>query len=263
MNILLTNDDGVDSPGVQILAGWLAPLAKLWVCAPKAQQSGSGHGITVRDSILVREEKIGGAEKAWSVEGKPADCVKIALLALLPEPVDIVISGINEGTNLGTDTLYSGTVAAAMEGALHRLPALALSLHTEGQDGGAPDYGQAAEIGVTLFSHWVAGRLPIPPMSVLNVNIPYLSEGRIKGFKAAGLGLPRYSDRYDQLEGNGDGRRYRLSGSRLPSLELDSGLDTVALEEGYVTLTPLSVFMTDHALFGEVEKFVEGRKGIR
>jgi len=106
MNILLSNDDGIDAPGLRILAGMLSPLARLWVCAPQEQQSGCGHGITVRESLFVREEEVQGAIRAWSVAGKPADCVKIALLTLLPEPMDIVISGINEGANLGTDTLY-------------------------------------------------------------------------------------------------------------------------------------------------------------
>jgi 5'-nucleotidase len=253
MNILLTNDDGIDAQGVRTLARYLGARARVWVCAPKSQQSGTGHGITVRESLTLRDEAIDGALQAWSVEGKPADCVKLALISLLPEPVDLVVSGINAGTNLGTDTLYSGTVAGAMEGALYNLPAIALSLDTGG--GGAADYEWAAQIGVALCVDWEAGALPIKPMSVLNVNIPNQPAGETRGFKAVHLGVPQYSDRYVLIEEARAFKRYRLEGERLPSRESDCGLDTVALEEGYITLTPLSAHMTDRAAMPEIEGY--------
>ncbi|MCL1805287.1 MAG: 5'/3'-nucleotidase SurE [Clostridiales bacterium] len=258
INILLTNDDGVDSPGLGILAGSLAPLAKVWVCAPKTQQSGTGHGITVRDTILVREERIEGAIKAWSVEGKPADCVKIALLTLLPEAADIVISGINDGANLGTDTMYSGTVAGAMEGAISGLPAIALSLDEGDKGRRDKDFRRAAGIGVTLLKAWADHRLKVLPGRVLNVNVPASRAEEIRGYKAAGLGSPQYSDEYVLHEETGGYRRYQLTGERLPSREEDPSLDAVALAQGYVTMTPLSVHMTDHVLLRELEEALPG-----
>ena len=257
INILLTNDDGVDSRGLEILAGSLAPLARVWVCAPKTQQSGTGHGITVRETVLVREERIEGAVKAWSVEGKPADCVKIALLALMPEPADIVISGVNNGANLGTDTMYSGTVAAAMEGAINDLPAIALSLHEGSAERREDDFRRAARIGASLYKAWADHTLPIKPGGVLNVNVPDSRAGEIRGFKAVGLGSPRYNDEYVLHEDTGEYRRYKLTGERLPSSEGDPALDTVAVAEGYVTMTPLSVHMTEHALLRELEQIMK------
>lgn len=254
MNILLSNDDGIDSAGVRTLAKFLAPWANVWACVPKVQQSGTGHGITVRDSLRVREEEMAGAKKAWSVEGKPADCVKMALLTLVPETVDLVISGINEGANLGTDTLYSGTVAAAMEGAFNGIPAMAVSLAV----GEKPwDFEPAAQIAATLYRRWEAGVLPIPPMSILNVNVPNLPLDQIKGYKAARLGIQHYSDSYDLLEEAEDYRKFCLLGERIPCREMDLTLDTAAIRHGYVALTPISVDRTDYALLKEIEKYFE------
>jgi 5'-nucleotidase len=200
----------------------------------------------------VREEKIPGVKTAWSVEGKPADCVKMALLSLLSEQMDLVISGINEGANAGSDTLYSGTVAAAMEGALNGLPALALSLV---EDRKPWNFETAAQVGLTLYRRWEAGVLPLAPLSILNVNVPNLPLEQLRGYKPARLGIQRYDDSYDLLEEAEDYRNFRLLGSRLPGQEADLALDTVALCHGYVTLTPISVDRTDYALLKEIEKY--------
>ena len=254
MNILLTNDDGIDSLGIRMLAKYLSPMAKLWACVPYEQQSGSGHGLSVRETLQVRPAMIDGVEKAWSVEGKPADCVKLAFLSLLDDPVDLVISGINEGANLGTDTLYSGTVAAAMEGALNGAPAIAFSLLGRAKKTEEWNFENAAAISLTLYKKWAAGTLPIPPMSILNVNIPDLPVEKIKGYKAARLGVQRYSDIYELLVEKEDSRQYQLKGTRLPSHEDNPLLDIVLAAKGYVTLTPLSADRTDLTLLREIEK---------
>ena len=254
MNILLTNDDGFDSPGIRILAKRLSPLAKLWVCVPGEHQSGTGHGISVREVLQVTEEEMEGVQKAWRVNGKPVDCVKLAFLTLMAEPVDLVVSGINEGANLGTDTLYSGTVAGAMEGALNGAPAIALSMETGSKKAEELDFEPAAQAGVALIQKWEAGLLPIPPMSILNVNVPDLPAGEIKGFQTARLGIQRYSDIYELLDEAGGCRHYRLKGERLPAYDDDLTLDIVALAGGYVTLTPLSADRTDLALLREIER---------
>jgi 5'-nucleotidase len=257
MNILLTNDDGIDSPGLLALADVLSPVARLWVCAPKTEQSGCGHGLTVREPLKVRDETVDGAVMAWSVEGKPGDCVKIALLTLMQEPVDIVLSGINQGANLGTDTLYSGTVAAALEAAVSGIPAIALSLAVSRRKAKSADFGQAAQIGAALYKRWEAGDLPVAPRTALNVNIPYQPGGGIKGFKLARLGVQHYSDVYT-LTGESEGyRQYMLSGERLPSHNPDPDLDIVAVADGYVTLTPLSTDRTDYKQLRELEGLID------
>ena len=128
INILLVNDDGIDSLGIRSLAKALTGLGEIWIVAPAIQRSAVGHGITVRRGMKVRKVEVEGAKAAWSIDGKPADCVKLAVTELLPEPMDLLLSGINEGPNLGTDTLYSGTVAGALEGAFNEIPSLAVSL---------------------------------------------------------------------------------------------------------------------------------------
>lgn len=253
MNILLTNDDGIDSQGMRVLAKHLSSCANVWVCVPKEQQSGTGMGITVRESLHVREEHVEGAQKAWSVDGKPVDCVKLAFLALLREPIDLVFSGINEGSNLGTDTLYSGTVAGAMEGALGNKPAVALSLDIEMDLDHKGRFEAAARMGVAIAQKWEAGALKIAPMSILNVNVPDLPPGEIKGIRAARLGIQRYSDIYELLEEKEGLRSYCLKGDRLPSFEDEPMLDIQAIAEGYITVTPLSADRTDFALLREIE----------
>jgi 5'-nucleotidase len=186
------------------------------------------------------------------VEGKPADCVKMALLALLPVKADLVISGINEGTNLGSDTLYSGTVAAAMEGAVNGIPAMAISLAV----GQKPwNFEPAAQVALTLYRRWQAGVLPLAPLSILNVNVPDLPYDRLKGYKPARLGIQYYTDSYDLLEEAEDYRNFCLLGEKIPGWEKDLTLDTVAMGEGYVTLTPISVDRTDYVLLKEIEKY--------
>ena len=257
MNILLTNDDGFDSPGIRILAKHLVSIANLWASIPREQQSATGHGISVREVLHVREEHMEGVQRAWSVDGKPVDCVKLAFLSLMTEPIDLVISGINEGTNLGTDTLYSGTVAGAMEGALNGTPAIALSLATGSKKEEEWHFEAAAQVCLALIRKWEAGLLPIPPMTILNVNVPDLPADQCKGFKAARLGVQRYSDIYEILEEGPSGCRYRLKGERLPSYDKAIDLDIVALSEGYVTVTPLSANRTDTALLEEISKYLQ------
>jgi 5'-nucleotidase len=242
---LLTNDDGIHSPGIRALAQRLAPRANLWAAAPSQQRSGTGHGITVRETLRARVEEMTGTQEAWSVTGLPADCVKLALLTLLPAPVDLVISGINEGSNLGTDTLYSGTVAAALEGAVNDLPAIAVSLVDWVGPG---DFQPAAGVCLELVERWWRGELMIPPMSMLNVNVPFLPPAAIKGIRAARLGRQKYSDAYALVDGEGEDRHFQLSGERIADDEDDLSLDITLIRHGYVSVTPISADRTDHRL---------------
>jgi len=130
MRILLTNDDGINARGLHSLINKLNTIAEIYVVAPRSEQSGTGHSITVFDPIKAIETKIPGIKKGWLVGGTPVDCVKLGTKRLVPEPIDLVVSGINHGSNLGTDVLYSGTVSAATEGVIMGYPAIAVSLDT-------------------------------------------------------------------------------------------------------------------------------------
>lgn len=245
INILLTNDDGIDSQGVRSLIRALNPFGRLWLATPSSQRSATSHGITTRDTIPVEEVRIDGTERAWRIGGMPADCVKLALIELIPEPIHLVISGINEGANLGTDTLYSGTVAAALEGAYMGVPSLAISL---AQERGPWDFRPSAAICAHLVRHFQAGLFSIPPMSIVNVNVPQGSLEEIKGYRAARLGVRRYTD-YFHLHSEETGvRKYLLRGDIIPGDDspgaFDKSADIDVVAQGYVSFAPISVDRT-------------------
>ena len=252
--ILVTNDDGIEAPGLHALVLELSSIATVIVCAPKEEQSASSHALTVRESLLVEEVHMDGAHQAWSVDGKPADCVKLAVLGLVKEPIMLVIAGINKGSNLGTDTLYSGTVAAAMEGAFHGLPAIAVSLCLGQQIEEPIDFSPAAKIVKELVGKWVARDLWIHGNSMLNVNIPHIPDTQRKGYTFARLGVQHYTDEYKLVQDSTEETRYQLHGERIPTLLEDESLDSVAVARGYVSITPLSTDRTDYGLLEEMKK---------
>ena len=257
INILLVNDDGIDSLGIRSLAKALTGLGEIWIVAPAIQRSAVGHGITVRRGMKVRKAEVEGAKAAWSIDGKPADCVKLAVTELLPEPMDLLLSGINEGPNLGTDTLYSGTVAGALEGAFNEIPSLAVSLARKE----APwDFTAAAEVSADLVRRYLEGKLLIPAMSILNVNIPDLPLDSLKGYRATCLGIQRYNDTYQLLEEGEEERVYHLRGAALPGDGRNLEEDLNAVAQGYVSLSPISVDRTDHRLLAELKRSYSGSR---
>lgn len=263
MNILLSNDDGLDSMGVKALIQALQPYGRIYLATPNTQKSATSHGITIREVITAEEMRIDGTVRAWRIGGLPADCIKLALLELLEEPMDLVISGINEGSNLGTDTLYSGTVAAAVEGAFMGVPSLAFSL---AQEKGPWDFGPAAQICARMVESIQKGLVHIPPFSILNVNIPPLPLEEILGFMATRLGVRRYENTF-VLEKNNNGiAHYTLKGEPIPG---DHGglhqprqfhgllADMDAIAQGYVSVAPISVDRTDFRLLAQLSEEIE------
>ena len=251
INILLVNDDGIDSPGIRALVRELGGLGQVWVTAPSSQRSAASHGITTRRGMAVRQVKLDGAAGAWSIGGKPADCVKMAVVQLLDQPMDLLISGINEGSNLGTDTLYSGTVAGAVEGAFNDIPSMAVSLVREK----APwDFGAAARVTGDLARRYLEGRLHIPPMSILNINVPDLPFEKLKGYRATRLCVRRYSDYYHLLEESAEEKVYHLRGAAIPGDGKDLDEDACAAAAGYVSISPISVDRTDYQLLAELRE---------
>jgi len=245
MRILVTNDDGILAPGLLALRRALAELGEVTVVAPTMPQSAVGHAITLTDPIRVHRVDLGDGLMGHGVEGRPADCVKLALLELMDERPDLVASGVNLGANVGINVLYSGTVAAAVEGAFFGVPSVAVSI----EDSDAPDFEGAAAIARRLIEQWLArgpGRVRL-----LNINIPDLSAGPPRGVRVAGQSLKGWREGW-QRRTDPRGRTYYWMVGDPDRENLGSGSDAAALAERFVTVTPLRFDLTDHRLLEEV-----------
>ena len=233
--ILISNDDGIFAPGIVALAESLADLGEVCVVAPDRQRSAQSHAITLDHPLRATEVRPGW----WAIDGTPADCMYLALLSLAPRRPSLVVSGINEGYNLGSDFFYSGTVAAAVEAAIRGVPAFAISLERGPMDGVAP---------AARFAHALAHAIlaeGLPAGSLLNVNVP--NHGPLRGYRWTHLGKRLYRD---QVETRTDprGRKYFWIGG--PPLDSEEGLaaDGPAVAAGLVSVTPLDLDLTSHAL---------------
>ncbi|MBS5936762.1 5'/3'-nucleotidase SurE [Clostridium sp.] len=250
MKILITNDDGINARGIYALAKEIGKKHEITVVAPREQKSASSHAISIHNPIKIREEKIDDEFKAYSLVGTPADCTQ-AGLSLLCKEVDLVISGINRGINCGTDILYSGTVSAAVEGAIYNVPSIAISMEVdwERED---EDYTKAAK--------WISKVVDTAEKNylrndvVLNVNVPNVDEEEIKGIKVCKLGKSTYKTNYILVEENED-MIYEIKGTRNAISEDDS--DLYFLSQGYVTLTPLHFDFTNFKILDEVKNIFE------
>lgn len=191
MRILLTNDDGIYAPGLRALRRELLPLGEVTVVAPATEQSASGHSVTLLNPLLVSEvfDDVNGEKQfiGWAVEGRPADCVKLALLELLPDPPDVIVSGMNAGSNAGINVLYSGTVAAAIEGAFYHFTAIAVSLE---YDKKIYDFPKGARYARQVVEQILAKKPAAG--SLFNVNIPVLEHGPIKGVRVVPQNVTPY-----------------------------------------------------------------------
>ncbi|MCR4962721.1 MAG: 5'/3'-nucleotidase SurE [Firmicutes bacterium] len=245
MNILLTNDDGIQSSGLRILAEALLELGDIYIAAPSLEQSGVSHGLTAHVPLRAHRIDYAAAVKcAWSIDGTPADCVKLTIERLLPQKPDVVISGINFGANLGTDVIYSGTVAGAMEGYLFGLPAMALSVTGIRRGVGQGNFAYAARLCQQICLTWQ--QQDFKPRTMLNINVPGQNPQEIKGVRFTRLGWRWYHDAYEQrLDPNGR-PYYWLQGTAYDG-EDPGDTDVSACREGVVSITPLFNDMTDTA----------------
>jgi 5'-nucleotidase len=250
MRILLTNDDGIYAPGLQALRKELLQLGDVVVCAPATEQSAAGHSVTLLWPLIVQEVFDDRKQfMGWAVEGRPADCVKLALVELMPEPPDLVVSGLNAGSNAGINVLYSGTVAAAIEGAFFRRTAVAVS-----QAYGKPKAVDFAA-GAVIARKVIEGILETKPEpgSLFNVNIPRQELGAPKGLKVLPQNVAVYQESFVR---NVDprGRTYYWLGADYGCADPHPDTDETALAEGYVTLTPLQFDLTHHALLQRMQQ---------
>lgn len=236
MKILLSNDDGYQSEGLATLALALADLAELTIVAPDRNQSGASHSLTLETPLRVGRTR----EGILYVNGTPTDCVHLAITGLLDHEPDMVIAGINHGANLGDDVLYSGTVAAAVEGRFLGLPAIAVSLA-----GQSPRHFDSAGQAVRNLLLKLQ-REPLPADTILNVNVPDLPYGEIRGFEATRLG---YRHRADPMVETTDpkGRPVFWVGSSGPGQDAGPGTDFHAIDDARVSVTPLQIDLTRHA----------------
>jgi 5'-nucleotidase len=241
MRILITNDDGVQHPGLLALAQALKGEADVNILAPDHNWSASGHVKTLHRPLRVRETLLADGTPALASDGAPSDCVALAVLGLVEGGFDWVVSGINPHANVGHDVTYSGTVTAAMEAAISGLGAMAVSLDSPEAPDGPLDYTHAAWVAAILIRQLSGRRLPEGVL--LNVNVPYGSRDRMKGVAVTRQGLRIYRDalvrRHDPR-----GKPYYWIGGATPSGIADPGTDFWALSEGYVSVTPLQLDLT-------------------
>lgn len=233
--ILLTNDDGVDAPGLLALANGLAGLGQLDVCAPAINQSASGHKKTLHSNIRVHETTLANGLPALAVGGSPADCIALARMGLHQWPVNLVVSGINRGENMSQDVTYSGTVTAALEATINGAPALAVSLGQRDADDPA-DYAEAARIAARVAAQIL--RQGLPPLTILNLNVP---AGPVKGLRIVRQGVRIYRDEMER-----DGDFVRIVGEPPTGILDEMGTDLWAMNNGYASLTPIHLDMTAH-----------------
>lgn len=247
MRILLSNDDGYQSPGLLVLAQALAPLGQVTVVAPDRDRSGASNSLTLTAPLRVRRLEHGH----YYVEGTPTDCVHLAITGLLAEEPDLVVAGINHGPNLGDDVLYSGTVAAATEGRFLGLPAMAVSIASR-----EPRYLEtAARVAATLVSNLTSDALG--SSLILNVNVPDLPFERLAGMRATRLG---HRHKAEPVVRAIDPRGHTVYwvGPAGPEQDAGPGTDFYALRQGFVSVTPLQVDLTRHALLDPLAEWLEG-----
>ncbi len=252
--ILLTNDDGITAPGLLALRKALAPLGRTEVYAPDRNWSAASRTRTFHKPLRVDPVPLLDGSVGYATSGTPSDCVSLALLGLLDGRPDLIVSGINAGLNLGRDVSYSGTVAAAMEGARSGIPALAASYDTLHAPSDDLDYDRAAGFVRRLVS-FLLDRPPLPPGILLNVNVPCTPSGRPLRTRLTRLGGEAYSN-YLVTGKDPHGREYYwITGDPLTGAPEGRGTDIEAIAEGYVSITPIHLDMTEHALLTELRSW--------
>ena len=254
LKVLLANDDGIYANGIQALAERLSAQYEVYVVAPDRERSAMGHALTLHKPIRVDEVDLGvNVKKAYSITGTPSDCVKIALNAVLDVRPDIVISGINHGPNLGSDVIYSGTVSAAMEGAVHGLPSIAVSL-VNGYEKYA-DFRPAADFISTFIPKALSAALP--PKTLLNVNIPAVPLADITGMRWTRLGVRMYTDTFEKRVDPRNNVYYWLAGEVITDSDESPDTDIAALRDNAVAVTPITFDLTHMSTYESHRNFFE------
>ena len=239
MNILITNDDGIYADGIIELAKSISKIANVYVVAPESQRSATGHAITIHSPIMVHKIDMGENIKSYAISGTPADCVKVGIEGLFKDVnIYLVLSGINNGSNLGTDVIYSGTVSAALEGFILNKPSIAISYDEVNVK--REIYKDASKYVVNLIEN-IKDKLDLLNDCILNVNIP---NTKIKGSKITKLGQRNYDNAMVEKI-NPFGQKYYWIGGKLMELDQDEDSDIACVKDGYISITPINIEMTN------------------
>ena len=250
--ILVTNDDGYFSPGIQVLAAALAPLGEVVVVAPQTEASAVGHALTLRRPL--RCELV--APNTYAVDGTPTDCINIAIDEVLARKPSLIVSGINRGLNIGDDVTYSGTVAGALEGALLGYQAIAVSVEVN-RGGAEVDFGPAANLAAALAAALL--ERPLPARTFLNVNVPHAA---MKGVRVTVQAKRNHITKVDQRLDPRQRPYYWIEEAQ-DDWEPDARSDRQAVHDGYASITPLQPDLTDHAALAVTEELTRGVAAVR
>ena len=242
MNILCTNDDGYLANGIRVLASAASTLGSVTVVAPDREQSASSNSLTLHHPLRARLT----SDNSYVVDGTPTDCVILAVNGLLPGQPDVCLSGVNHGPNMGEDVLYSGTVAAAMEATVIGIPAIAISYVQD-----RPEELEGWESVVRVILGEILGREEFPEDTLFNVNLPAVPPDEVRGIKVTTLGRRRYSDAITRAN-DPSGREYFWSGGGAVNWRGAEDSDFQAVEDGYVSVTPLHLDLTNYKLLEEI-----------
>ncbi len=242
MRILLTNDDGFDAEGIYTAWQVLSQLGTVFVVAPERQRSAAGHAITLHKPLRLIPATLHTGMSGYMVNGTPADCVALGYEIVMENSCDLVVSGINSGANLGWDLTYSGTVAAAMEGAVAGIPSLAISLVLHGEKR-VPDYTNASQILSQVVNN--LEEFPLQEHTFLNINVPNISGLDHSSVRYTHVGRVNYSDRLVKRN-DPSGRPYYWLGGVLSNHNPEPGSDVEAVSQGYISITPVHFDMTDY-----------------
>jgi len=250
VRILLTNDDGIGADGLRALEEVFGSAGtEVWVMAPAEEQSGTSHAVTLRKPLYINDE----GPKRYSITGTPADAVNIGVNRVMKgvRP-DLVVSGVNRGANLGCDVHYSGTAAAAREGALLGIDSIAVSLDTRLD---RPDFGFSARLALRLSE--LIHATTLPPRTFINVNVPRLAEAEIKGVKVTTMGVRQYDNVVREEEGEDGAVGYSIGGEPLGGAPIPDS-DIIAVEDGYVSITPLRLDLTNDCAMEWLQSKLDG-----
>ena len=258
-HILVTNDDGVSAPGLLALTYEMRKLGEVTVLAPDRNWSGGGHVKTLDRALRIREVRLVDGTQAFTSDGAPSDCVALATLGYFKGPVDMVVSGINAGANLGHDVTYSGTVTAAMEAVIAGVPGIAVSLETLDGHVGEIDYGPAARAASRIVRQVIENGLS--DEILVNVNVPFLPDEKIRGVMITRQGLRVYHSRLDERT-DPRGRPYYWIGGDAPTGVPERGTDVGALAEGFVSVTPLQLDLTAYRAMTDLNTWQWDRTGL-
>lgn len=246
MRILLSNDDGYFAPGIQALAKALTPLGEITVVAPEQNRSGASNSLTLDRPLMLRQAENG----FYFVNGTPTDCVHLAVTGMMEHLPDIIVSGINHGANMGDDTIYSGTVAAATEGFLLGIPSIAISLTSFS----ARHFDTAGQIAFQLVERFI--RQPLREPTLLNVNVPDLPLDEIRGIEVTRLGRRHKAEPVVRMQSPRQETVYWV-GAAGAAADAGPGTDFNAVERGCVSITPLQIDLTHTAQLGRIAEWMQ------